>query len=85
MWRWMKHSTHLLLISLALLVIVLLIGNSVNGASRWISFGLFNLQPAEVAKLALFVFMSSYLARKGDEVRGSFLVVLLSQLLFLVA
>ena len=70
--RWMKYSTHLLLLSLALLLIVLLTGHSVNGASRWIPLGLFNLQPAEVAKLSLFVFMSSYLVRKSDEVRGSF-------------
>ncbi|WP_026025956.1 cell division protein FtsW [Vibrio rumoiensis] len=70
--RWMKYSMHLLLLSLFLLLVVLLAGHSVNGASRWIPLGLFNLQPAEVAKLSLFVFMSSYLVRKSDEVRGSF-------------
>ncbi|WP_170066805.1 cell division protein FtsW [Vibrio gangliei] len=70
--RWMKHSMHLLLLSMFLLLVVLLVGHSVNGASRWIPLGLFNLQPAEVAKLSLFVFMSSYLVRKSDEVKASF-------------
>ncbi len=70
--RWMKHSMHLLLFSMFLLLVVLLVGHSVNGASRWIPLGLFNLQPAEVAKLSLFIFMSSYLVRKSDEVKASF-------------
>jgi cell division protein FtsW len=70
--RWMQYSTLLLIISLTLLAFVLVVGKSVNGASRWIPLGLFNLQPAEVAKLALFIFMSGYLVRKQDAVRETF-------------
>lgn len=70
--RWMQYSSVLLAISFVLLIIVLLAGKSVNGASRWIPLGLFNLQPAEVAKLSLFIFMSGYLVRKRDEVRQTF-------------
>ncbi|ENM5906217.1 cell division protein FtsW [Vibrio mimicus] len=70
--RWMKYSSLLLAISFFLLVVVLVAGKSVNGASRWIPLGLFNLQPAEVAKLSLFIFMSGYLVRKHDEVRQTF-------------
>ncbi len=70
--RWMKYSSLLLGISFFLLIVVLVVGKSVNGASRWIPLGLFNLQPAEVAKLSLFIFMSGYLVRKHDEVRQTF-------------
>ncbi len=70
--RWMRHSTLMLGVSFFLLVVVLVAGKSVNGASRWIPLGLFNLQPAEVAKLSLFIFMSGYLVRKNDEVRQTF-------------
>jgi cell division protein FtsW len=70
--KWLKYSTHLLTVSFLLLVIVLLAGKSVNGASRWIPLGLFNLQPAELAKLSLFIFMAGYFVRKGDEVRRTF-------------
>lgn len=70
--RWLRHSSHLLTLSFILLVIVLVAGKSVNGASRWIPLGLFNLQPAELAKLSLFIFMAGYLVRKGDEVRRTF-------------
>ncbi len=70
--QWFKRSHYLLWLSFALLAVVLFAGKSVNGASRWIPLGLFNLQPAEVAKLSLFIFMSGYLVRKQDEVRQTF-------------
>ncbi|MBD1565236.1 cell division protein FtsW [Vibrio sp. SA48] len=70
--RWMQYSSVLLGLSFLLLIVVLIAGKSVNGASRWIPLGLFNLQPAEVAKLSLFIFMSGYLVRKHDEVRQTF-------------
>ncbi|MFY2507805.1 cell division protein FtsW [Vibrio pectenicida] len=70
--KWSQYGTLLLGLSFFLLVVVLLAGKSVNGASRWIPLGLFNLQPAEVAKLSLFIFMSGYLVRKHQEVRSSF-------------
>ncbi|MDR9829459.1 cell division protein FtsW [Vibrio sp. FNV 38] len=70
--KWMQYSHWLLYLSFALLVVVLLFGKSVNGASRWIPLGLFNLQPAEVAKLSLFIYMAGYLVRKHNEVRQTF-------------
>ncbi|MGF1722183.1 cell division protein FtsW [Vibrio kyushuensis] len=70
--KWLQYSSVLLGISFFLLIIVLLIGKSVNGASRWIPLGLFNLQPAELAKLSLFIFMAGYLVRKQAEVRETF-------------
>ena len=56
-----------LLLSLALLVAVLLpgVGNRVNGATSWIPLPLgFNLQPAEIAKLALVLWGADLLVRK---------------------
>ncbi|GLT18533.1 putative lipid II flippase FtsW [Vibrio zhanjiangensis] len=70
--KWSQYASLLLGLSFVLLIVVLLAGKSVNGASRWIPLGLFNLQPAEVAKLSLFIFMSGYLVRKHQEVRSSF-------------
>ncbi|SMY36752.1 Lipid II flippase FtsW [Photobacterium malacitanum] len=69
--KWEKYSVPMLLTSILLLIVVLVIGRSVNGAARWIPLGVFNLQPAEVAKLSLFVFLAGYLVRKNKEVRGS--------------
>ncbi|MDV7104506.1 cell division protein FtsW [Vibrio sp. TH_r3] len=70
--KWLKYSYHLLAFSILLLIVVLVVGKSVNGASRWIPLGLFNLQPAELAKLSLFIFMAGYFVRKGEAVRETF-------------
>ncbi|UCS15407.1 UNVERIFIED_ORG: cell division protein FtsW [Hafnia paralvei] len=69
---WQRYSNALLLASVAMLLIVLVVGSSVNGASRWIAFGPLRIQPAEISKLALFCYLSSYLVRKVEEVRSNF-------------
>jgi cell division protein FtsW len=64
--RWWQ-ATHRLawLAALVLCVLVLIpgIGIEVNGARRWISFGGFTVQPAEVAKFLLLIYLAGYLAR----------------------
>jgi cell division protein FtsW len=54
----------LVVTSLALLLAVLVLGQSTNGARRWISFGPATFQPSELAKLALAVWAAGYLARR---------------------
>jgi cell division protein FtsW len=54
----------LLGLSLVLLLAVLALGEAVNGARRWISFGPAVFQPSELAKLALALWAAAYLARK---------------------
>ena len=53
----------LLLTSFALLVAVLVMGTPVNGAKRWITLGPATVQPSELAKLALAVWVAAYLSR----------------------
>lgn len=49
-----------------LLVVLTPIGDSVKGSQRWISLGLFNLQPSELAKPVLIAALAAYLSeRKG--------------------
>jgi cell division protein FtsW len=47
-----------------LLLAVLAIGTSVNGASRWIGSGFLQIQPSEIAKVALVLYGADLLARK---------------------
>lgn len=68
---WQRNSVAMLIASIVMLIIVLVIGNSVNGASRWISLGPLRIQPAEFTKLALFCYLANYLVRKVDEVRNN--------------
>jgi len=61
----------LLLSAFAILLLVLVpgVGVEVNGASRWVNAGLFRLQVSEPAKLFFIIYLASYLARHGEEVR----------------
>lgn len=68
--RWQQFNTAFLLLSILLLIVVLIVGREINGSQRWLPLGPFNIQPAEVAKLALFTFLAGYLVRRQDEVRG---------------
>jgi cell division protein FtsW len=54
----------LIVTSLVLLLAVLMLGRSANGARRWISFGPAAFQPSELAKVALAVWAAAYLARR---------------------
>lgn len=53
--------------TVALLVAVLLTPK-IAGVHRWISLGSFSLQPSEIAKLAVIVFLASYLSRKEERI-----------------
>jgi cell division protein FtsW len=59
-------SYPLLLLSVLALVLVLVpgFGATAGGATRWISFGSFQLQPSEPAKLSLVLWGADLLARK---------------------
>ena len=65
---WEKMARPLFVFALVLLVLVLIpfIGKGVNGARRWISFGVFNFQPSELAKLATIIYAADYMVRKMD-------------------
>jgi cell division protein FtsW len=69
---WQRYSNVMLLMSIVMLLIVLVVGSSVNGASRWIALGPLRIQPAELSKLSLFCYLASYLVRKVEEVRTNF-------------
>lgn len=69
--KWEKYNVSLFVSALILLVAVLIVGRNVNGAVRWIPFGPINFQPAELAKLAVICYFSSFYVRKFDEIRTS--------------
>lgn len=50
-------------VSIGLLVLVLLIGENVNGAVRWINLGFFRFTPSEVSKMFMIIFTSAFLVK----------------------
>jgi cell division protein FtsW len=63
---WQRLAPYLFVITLVLLVLVLVpgIGKGVNGARRWLSFKVFNLQPSELMKLFVVLYAADYTVRK---------------------
>jgi cell division protein FtsW len=60
---WKKLAPWMFWLALALLVAVLIpgVGRKIQGAQRWIYFGSFGIQPAEMTKLAIILFFASWL------------------------
>ncbi len=56
--------------SVALLVLVLIIGTEVFGTKGWIRVGGFSLQPAELAKIGVLFAVAKFLAGKGKDIRS---------------
>ena len=57
-------------ISFFLLLAVLAVGTEVNGASRWIGGGFLQIQPSEIAKVALILYGADLLANKPKRARS---------------
>ena len=71
--RWMRRlSVGFYLLSIVLLVLVLIIGVEGGGAKRWLNFGVFTLQPSELAKTGIILVMSIYLTRYDESVNSGF-------------
>ena len=82
----------LLGLTVLMLVAVLVVGSRVNGAKRWFRLGGLSFQPAELAKLALVVYLAHSLTKKAEKLRlfgtgflphlvvcGAFMLLLLKQ------
>ncbi len=69
---WEKAGPYLLLFGIGLLFLVLLpgVGAQVNGSTRWIRLGVFNLQPSEFMKLFMVLYVAGYLVRRQEEIRN---------------
>jgi cell division protein FtsW len=65
--RWRRYAGPFLVVSLVLLALVFVpgVGVGANGATRWIGTGTFTIQPSELAKLALLVWVADLLARRA--------------------
>ena len=76
-----------MLLSILLLIALFIpdVGTSVNGSIRWIRFGSINIQPTEICKFSLILYISGYSVRRMSEINSlrSFLKPL--GLLFVIA
>jgi cell division protein FtsW len=61
----------LVLVSLILLAATLVpgVGRMVNGSRRWLRISMVSFQPSELAKFALIVYLSYFIAKQGERIR----------------
>ena len=71
-----KLSIPLILISIGLLIAVLIVGVERNFARRWLDIAGVSLQPSEVARFAMIVFLADSIARRKDSIKYFFRGVL---------
>ncbi|MCF0140916.1 MAG: putative lipid II flippase FtsW [Mogibacterium sp.] len=67
--KYKKYANLIIIASIALLVLVMLIGTGANGAQRWISIGPINITPSELSKLAVIIFTSVYVYEDPDRIK----------------
>ncbi|MGH8385403.1 MAG: putative lipid II flippase FtsW [Pseudomonas sp.] len=72
---WQRLGWMMLIGAFGLLVMVIIpgIGREVNGSMRWIGFSFFNVQPSEIAKVFVVIYLAGYLVRRQKEVRESWM------------
>lgn len=63
-----KHANKILIVSFILLILVLIPGIGIvrNGSRSWFGIGPFGIQPSEIAKIAMIIFVSKYLSKYND-------------------
>ncbi len=62
--------------AMILLVAVLIFGKEINNSKSWIIIGGFSIQPAEISKILLIVFISAYLKYRWYDIKNDFKVFL---------
>jgi len=68
---WQRLAVPIYVVSVVLLILVLIPGFSsvTYGASRWLSLGpILSLQPSELAKLAVVLYLGSWITRVGGDI-----------------
>ncbi|MCL2484972.1 MAG: putative lipid II flippase FtsW [Endomicrobia bacterium] len=61
-----KYAKYIYILTFVLLLAVLIFGMAKGGSKRWINIGFIPFQPSEIAKIAVIIFISDYLARRKD-------------------
>lgn len=61
---WRRWTVIVLILTIGALLLVLIIGPTVNGAKRWLPLGVTQFQPAEMAKLVSIMIAAAYISLK---------------------
>ncbi len=60
-----------MLISTTLLILVLIMGEEIHGAKRWLDLKIISFQPSEVARISLMLFSADFFSKRSRALRTS--------------
>ena len=66
---WKKLSFPIYVLSFLMCAAVIVVGKGSNGSTRWLKIGPIQLQPSEIAKIAVIIFMAALLSRIPKQVK----------------
>lgn len=66
---WERFAMLGYIVSIILILLIIPFGVEANGAKRWLKVAGISIQPAEVAKLAVILFLASLICRMGRKIR----------------
>ncbi|MBP1999328.1 cell division protein FtsW [Paenibacillus shirakamiensis] len=67
--KYKKLFVPLFIISIILLILVLIVGSKLNNARSWFILGPIALQPTELAKTAVILYLAALISKKGERFR----------------
>ena len=67
---WERFAVIGYIVSVVLILLIIPFGHESHGAKRWLYIGPLSLQPAEVAKLAMILFLASMVCTMGKQIRS---------------
>ena len=76
---WERFAVISYIVSVVLILLIIPFGHESHGAKRWLYIGPISLQPAEVAKLCMILFLASMICTMGRQIRsrkGFWMVIL---------
>ena len=70
-----KYSIYFLMVSLVLLGILFIPGitRTINGSIRWLFLGFCSVQPSEIVKISLIIYMAGYMVRRYEQLHAHFM------------
>ncbi len=77
---WERFAMLGYIVSIIMILLIIPFGVEANGAKRWLRIAGMSIQPAEVAKLGMILFLASLVCRMGRKIRtnkGFFLVLMI--------
>ena len=66
---WERFAVIGYIVSVVLILLIIPFGHESHGAKRWLYIGPLSLQPAEVSKLCMILFLSSMICTMGKQIR----------------